>query len=318
MRDRITLESLITEEEHVKYGIGKENRALDRSAIYDAVKDDIKASLSLKKPKEIQRPDFYHMVPETELEKSIQEVLNEKKVDIVAKRQENNFLFDFEKKMQRFNKIKSKRFRRMRRLDRKKRLDAENLLSKKDEGSNDVCVGDFCDLGKDNAGNFDRPSVIMSFEPEQKPKEEAKPIIYKEEVSDEFLKEKAEAVVKDMPQREEVVLPGWGYWGGKGCDIKKTKVNVTNKYIDGIRPEDRHDKDFSHIIISEKVPMVSEKHKVRKPRGYTKGEYEKKIKMMISKQWSSLRIFNKFVKPKLESEEKEVAEEFHFDPTYEG
>ena len=145
---------------------------------------------------------------------------------------------------------------------------------------------------------------------------EAKHIIYKEEESEEFLKEKAEAVVKDMPQREEVVLPGWGYWGGKGCDIKKTKANVTNKHIDGTRPEDRHDRDFSHIIISEKMPMVSEKHKVRKPRGYTKEEYEKKIKMMISKQWSSLRIFNKFVKPKLESGDNEVAEEFHFDPTY--
>lgn len=322
MDAKITIDDLVTEKERRAYGIERIREDITSAFVYDAVKDDIKNMLTSRHRRSTPHVNFYNLAPATELEKSIHEVLSKKEVDIVLKRRENNILFDFEKKMQRFNKIKSKKFRRLRRRERERNAAAGDIVKRMEETEEVEEDGesDTCSTKSENAGESrglcHPENPVMTFYGHET-KENAINEEYEQCDDEEFAQEKTNVAAKDMPVAEEIVLPGWGVWGGHGCDIKRTKVNVIRRQVDGIKLQDRKDKGFAHVIINEKQPTLDSKYKVSLPYGYTKEEYAKKLKMPSSHEWTSLRVLNKFVKPKSEIRSGEVIEQFHFEPQYE-
>lgn len=322
MDGKITIDDLVTEKERRAYGIERTREDVTSASVYDVVKEDIKNVLTTRHRRGTVLRNFYDLAPVTELEKSIHEVLNKKEVDIVLKRRENNILFDFEKKMQRFNKIKSKTFRRLRRRERERSTAADDIVKKMVESEDVEEPGevDKSSTESDNSGEHKKlrstENPVMTFYGQEK-RNDVVSDEHKECEDEEFAQEKADVVANDMPVTEEIVLPGWGVWGGHGCSVKKTKANVILRQVDGIKLQDRKDKGSAHVIINEKQPDLDIKYKVSLPYGYTKEEYAKKVKMPSSHEWTSLRVLNKFVKPKSEVRSGEVIEQFHFEPQYE-
>lgn len=326
MSEKIQLKDLISNNECNKYGIKSLPISNTRESIYEVIKEDIKNSFLKHKSVKARSSvnSFYNNVPLTKLEISIDRALKIKEIDIVEKRKENYALFDFEKKMQRFNKIKSKKFRKMRRIEKMKNTYQDNIQENTNFSRRNKCIEDSSDSessSEDHENGEDlknRSNPIMEFHGKDEVedfKESLEPLEIKDQ-EDEFLKEKSELIKSEMPQIKEIVLPGWGLWGGIGCQTKKTKTNVIIEKTEGIPAKNRKDKGIDNVIINEKQPVSDKKYKINIPRGYTKQSYEKKINLPISKEWSSLRIFNKFVKPK-NQENSEVLEQFHFDPRYE-
>lgn len=320
MNDKITIDDLVTEKERRAYGIERTREDFTSASVYDVVKEDIKNMLTSRHRRSTMQRNFYDLAPATELEKSIHEVLNKKEVDIVLKRRENIIQFDFERKMQRFKKIKSKRFRRLRRRERERNATADAVKKMEEcEELEEHREDDASSMESEKADEFRdlcrTENPVMTFYGQEKGDDSMSD--EDEQCEDEeFAQEKAEVVAKDMPVTEEIVLPGWGVWGGHGCDVKKTKVNVIRRQVDGIRLQDRRDKGSGHVIINENQPALDSKYKVSLPHGYTKEEYAKKVKMPSSHEWTSLRVLNKFVKPKSEVRSGEIIEQFHFEPQY--
>ncbi|KAM0686110.1 hypothetical protein COBT_002670, partial [Conglomerata obtusa] len=115
-----------------------------------------------------------------------------------------------------------------------------------------------------------------------------------DEFEDKFKKEKKEIITDEMPFVEKEILPGWNSWGGTGLEVIETKFNTIIKKREGINFEDRKDFKQSHIIINEKNIGLDEKYKTELPFGYTNDEYKLKMDLPVTKEWNSLRIFNKF------------------------
>lgn len=314
MSEKITVEDLVTR-------VGTRKRGAERvadatkDAIYDVVKDDIKVLARPKHARPTQKPSFYELVPLTELEKSIQRALSHKDVDVTVKRRENTFLFEFDKKMQRFNKIKSKRFRKIRRLAKRRKLDAENITLSQE--SDDDTTSEECSDSEVEIESGEQQVSAVAYTSHPIVALEASKKVVAEAVDEDFAKEKREIVQRDMPQTQEIVLPGWGSWGGQGCTVKKTRANTVVKHTEGIKPQERKDEETSNMIINEHQPQLGAKYKINLPHGYTREEYLKKIKAPVSKELNSLRIFNKFVKPVFADKSEEMIEDFHFEPQYE-
>ena len=68
-------------------------------------------------------------------------------------------------------------------------------------------------------------------------------------VTQEFELEKAATVKEQGDQSEDLTLPGWGSWGGKGMKKRKNKIVKTTK---GIDPMKRKDAKLKNVIINEK------------------------------------------------------------------
>ena len=66
-----------------------------------------------------------------------------------------------------------------------------------------------------------------------------------------FLTEKQAAISEDAPKEEDVSLPGWGTWAGKGVKRRATETKLV-KQIPGIEASKRKDAKLKHVIISEK------------------------------------------------------------------
>jgi U3 small nucleolar RNA-associated protein 14 len=69
----------------------------------------------------------------------------------------------------------------------------------------------------------------------------------------EFQKEKQQIIMEDAPKEENLSLPGWGTWTGKG--IKKHKPSKVSlvKQVPGIQEGKRKDAKLKNVIISEKL-----------------------------------------------------------------
>lgn len=68
-------------------------------------------------------------------------------------------------------------------------------------------------------------------------------------VTQEFEEEKDAIMEEDADKTEDLTLPGWGDWSGKG--LKKKKNKVVRK-IQGIDPSKRKDAKLKNVIINEK------------------------------------------------------------------
>lgn len=254
------------------------------------LKDEINEFIGRQKMKKVsdnKTSTIFSTVPKSELKSAIERIIktNNTKDEIMKKQAQ----FDFDAKMARIRKIKSKTYRKMRRRDKLRKLEGINIEESEDVTDEDDNLESFrpiIDFGrKDDA-------EIAERDMQQKIVAEAFESSDKEE---DFLKEKSEIIKSEAPQTLETVLPGWGDWAGEGIETIMTKFNTITEHKEGIKIKDRQDFLKSNVIVNEKT-VVPDKYLSKLPYGYTYNSYKSKIATPISMETTSLRVFNKFVK----------------------
>ena len=82
-----------------------------------------------------------------------------------------------------------------------------------------------------------------------------------DDVIEEFVKEKEDAVETGKPKDLDTSLPGWGDWGGPGVDETKRK----RKFVEKAKPaRPRKDAKMAHVIINEEKNAKFTKNQVCK------------------------------------------------------
>lgn len=318
--DRISIADLVSLEDGDKIDVAE--LAEGKGSVYAMVREDVHraAEQSRKRPK-TRNSDFYELVPSTSLEKCMDRILHgdrEKEPRVAAF--ERSFKYDFDKKMRRIKRIKSKAYRRIRRMNKAK---SEQL----DEQGQDQAAGG-CEeqarvpdiLLKEMEASEDEEVPILSFggaEDEPEGQEALVRLAFADGAGEnerEFVREKQEVVNKEAPRIDEVVLPGWGVWGGPGLEVVRTRANTIRNVVEGVRHSNRKDFNKSHVIVNEGAPGTDKKFMAELPFGYTEEEYNEKIAMPISRERNTLRIFRKLVKPRVGHVNGEVIEPLQYVP----
>ncbi|KAI7860159.1 small-subunit processome [Circinella umbellata] len=117
-------------------------------------------------------------------------------------------------------------------------------------------------------------------------------------VTQEFELEKATTVKEQGDQTEDLTLPGWGSWGGKGMKKKKNKIVKTNK---GVDPLKRKDAKLKNVIINEKRNKKIERYEITQvPFPFqTMEQYERSLRAPVGKEWNTRDTFQKVTKPRI-------------------
>ncbi|KAI8137100.1 small-subunit processome [Fennellomyces sp. T-0311] len=117
-------------------------------------------------------------------------------------------------------------------------------------------------------------------------------------VTQEFEEEKAATVKDQGDQTEDLTLPGWGTWGGKGMKKRKNKITKTTK---GVDPKKRKDAKLANVIINEKRNKKIEKYEVTQvPYPFqTMEQYERSLRAPVGKEWNTRDTFQKLTKPRV-------------------
>jgi U3 small nucleolar RNA-associated protein 14 len=117
-------------------------------------------------------------------------------------------------------------------------------------------------------------------------------------LEEDFEKEKAQLVDKETAKDEDVTLPGWGSWAGKGVKDTKPQRRVIKK---AAPQAERKDGALKHVIITERLQRKAERKKVQGvPFPYTsKQQFERSIRQPIGKEWNSSSTVQRLVKPKV-------------------
>jgi U3 small nucleolar RNA-associated protein 14 len=68
-----------------------------------------------------------------------------------------------------------------------------------------------------------------------------------------FEKEKEACIAEDAPREDDLTIPGWGAWTGKGVKRPRVERKLVKK-IPGIDASKRKDAKLKNVIINEKVP----------------------------------------------------------------
>lgn len=270
---------------------------------YILVKDEIEDFISKPAPRQGKKSTFFDSVPDTELKRSIEAVLNVKNIkEEIAKRSAQH---EFDRKMARIRKIKSKTYRKMKRKDKVKKEETVDVRfeepSESDEagstiqqlrpiisfenGRSDPPSEEECDLSSSTDSNNSAQDLVgRAFEvPGFRGNEK------------EFLLEKTRTAQEDAPQIIEHCLPGWGDWAGEDIEFRRTRLNTVVERKDGIKISDREDHKKSNVIVSEHVE-ASDKYKSTLPYGYSHESYSGRLKTPISLETTSFKIFNRFVR----------------------
>ncbi len=119
-----------------------------------------------------------------------------------------------------------------------------------------------------------------------------------DDVVEDFTKEKRKVVEEDAPHDEDVTLPGWGAWIGRGT--KKTKRRVF-EHVPGVEKEKRKDAKLKHVIINEKRTKKNAKFTASQlPHPFeTKEQYERSLRLPIGKEWTTIGAHQKMTKPRI-------------------
>ncbi|KAK2159152.1 hypothetical protein LSH36_157g01027 [Paralvinella palmiformis] len=114
-----------------------------------------------------------------------------------------------------------------------------------------------------------------------------------DDVIEEFSEEKKTIEERDKPKDFNIVLPGWGEWGGKGFR--------TSKRTEKAPPAaPRRDRNLDNVIISEVRDRTIAKHQVRDvPFPFRNPEqFENSIRQPIGKTWNPETAYKKLIEPK--------------------
>lgn len=306
MSNNITLNDLINLEDGTKIDADIQETA---NQAHDLLKEEMNDLLSNKKQKIEKnfKNSFYENVPNSKLKNAIGNILKNKnqKEELLKKK----IKFEFDRKMQRINKIKSRTYRKMLRKEKAKKNELlQEIESEEDseqdstQSVEDLVINPLVSINQKPV-DFD----VNEIESEEEEIDEQKALIKEafeiaeENGEDEFRKEKKQIIEEDAPKLNVTVLPGWGSWAGENLEVKKTKYNTVTEVKEGIRKRDRADFSKSNVIINEHLEF-DKKAMAQLPYGYNENDYKQKMDILISEETNSLRIFKKFVKIDKKSE----------------
>ncbi|CAB4446072.1 unnamed protein product [Rhizophagus irregularis] len=121
-------------------------------------------------------------------------------------------------------------------------------------------------------------------------------------VVEEFEAEKQAIIEDDEPKEQDLTLPGWGSWGGKGVKKPKKKKLVLAKPLPGgIEASKRKDVKLQHVIINEKRIKKAKKYlSTNIPHPFeTREQYERSLRTPLGKEWNTQEVFQKIVTPRI-------------------
>ncbi|XP_053552558.1 LOW QUALITY PROTEIN: U3 small nucleolar RNA-associated protein 14 homolog A-like [Bombina bombina] len=120
-----------------------------------------------------------------------------------------------------------------------------------------------------------------------------------DDVIRDFLTEKRSAEDAGKPKDINLVLPGWGEWGGTNLKVSKKK---RRKFIIKAPPAPpRKDQRLPNVIINEKKNIMVAAHQVNElPFPFcTKNQFESTIRAPIGNTWNTQRSVQKMTAPRL-------------------
>ncbi|GBC07953.1 hypothetical protein RclHR1_07800006 [Rhizophagus clarus] len=121
-------------------------------------------------------------------------------------------------------------------------------------------------------------------------------------VIEEFEAEKQAIIEEDEPKEQDLTLPGWGSWGGKGVKKPKKKKLVLAKPLPGgIEASKRKDVKLQHVIINEKRIKKAKKYlSTSIPHPFeTYEQYERSLRTPLGTEWNTQEVFQKVVTPRI-------------------
>uniref|UniRef100_A0A8C5RVV8 U3 small nucleolar RNA-associated protein 14 homolog A n=1 Tax=Laticauda laticaudata TaxID=8630 RepID=A0A8C5RVV8_LATLA len=118
-------------------------------------------------------------------------------------------------------------------------------------------------------------------------------------VLDDFLKEKRAAEEAGKPKVIDLVLPGWGEWGGVGLHpSKKKKKRFLIKPVPGPPRKDRH---LPHVLLNEQRNVLAAAHQVNQlPFPFESSQqFERSIQVPVGSTWNTQRAFQQLTAPRI-------------------
>ncbi|XP_039621976.1 U3 small nucleolar RNA-associated protein 14 homolog A isoform X1 [Polypterus senegalus] len=143
------------------------------------------------------------------------------------------------------------------------------------------------------------PLAIEDEEGEDQQKMIIKEAFASDDVIGDFLKDKKKQITADKPKDVNLVLPGWGEWGGVGL---KPSAKKRRRFKIKVPPgPPRKDKALPNVIISEKRNPSLAAHQVADlPYPFENpSQFERTIRCPIGSAWNTQRSFQKLTAPKV-------------------
>ncbi|KAJ7310251.1 hypothetical protein JRQ81_007149 [Phrynocephalus forsythii] len=112
-----------------------------------------------------------------------------------------------------------------------------------------------------------------------------------------FMKEKRRAEEASKPKAIDLVLPGWGEWGGTG--LKPSTKKKKRFLIKPAPTPPRKDERLPHVILSEQRNILAAAHQVNHlpfPFENTQ-QFERSIQAPVGPTWNTQRAFQKLTAP---------------------
>ncbi|KFU94014.1 U3 small nucleolar RNA-associated protein 14 A, partial [Chaetura pelagica] len=120
-----------------------------------------------------------------------------------------------------------------------------------------------------------------------------------DDVVADFRREKRKAEQEGKPKPVNLVLPGWGEWGGTG--LKPSAKKVKRFLLKPPPAPPRKDQHLPHVIISEKRNIYAAAHQVSElPFPFEKHQqFEQSIRTPLGPTWNTQRAFQKLTAPRV-------------------
>ncbi|XP_068106097.1 U3 small nucleolar RNA-associated protein 14 homolog A isoform X2 [Hyperolius riggenbachi] len=120
-----------------------------------------------------------------------------------------------------------------------------------------------------------------------------------DDVIDDFLKEKKAAEEAGKPKDVNLVLPGWGEWGG--TDLKPSKRKRKKFIIKAPPAAPRKDQRLPNVIINEKRNIMASAHQVKElPFPFnSRTHFESSIRAPVGHTWNTERAVQKLTAPRV-------------------
>ncbi|NXN22542.1 UT14A protein, partial [Nycticryphes semicollaris] len=120
-----------------------------------------------------------------------------------------------------------------------------------------------------------------------------------DDVVADFHREKRKAEEAAKPQPVNLVLPGWGEWGGSGL---KPSTKKRKRFL--LKPPPappRKDQHLPHVILSEKRNIYAAAHQVNElPFPFERHQqFEQSIRTPVGPNWNTQRAFQKMTAPRV-------------------
>ncbi|NWH87802.1 UT14A protein, partial [Aegithalos caudatus] len=120
-----------------------------------------------------------------------------------------------------------------------------------------------------------------------------------DDVVADFRREKCKAEEAAKPQPVNLVLPGWGEWGGMG--LKPSARKIKRFLIKPPPAPPRKDQHLPHVIMSEKRNIHAAAHQVSElPFPFERHQqFEQSIRTPVGPTWNTERAFQKLTAPRV-------------------